>query len=694
MYDDYYEECFNNPKVSAAVKTIILINLLIQMYLFVAFHETAIIKSQLKEKKVYHRKINKNDEFVHDFNLSDTNMVKFFVHDDFYFNSMLIFNTFKNKYFNITYLNYTFSSKFSKVKLEFILGIYDKNKTLIHPSDFTLYNQMSVSCFMIINDTKIYSLPHIIDDKYYKCIEFFNIDENAKFGLHFNPQRSKSFFRINFDFYKYVNLTDSFHKNDTIFDPTFINGEYNKLVEITKNKETLKNYVLKRNYMKTPFVELKRAVHSESKKGGWIFRNIYNNYFCYCVGETCTKGEVKQMCKLNFYKHVIDVNRDLYPKTHHIFVDFIFKSLPSDDTYPIFEEMIKQNLSAHYITEKPQLQKMYCQNDPKCQTILFMNMKQYFKFGEFVEKYLTLILQLKSVVSCKQSSFHYLSYLFYKTEYITYIAVGHGVDFFKDYLFLPYRIYGSKINNKILIPPSEVLVDLAVRRGWKEENIIQINLPRWDRFSKVDHFFPGNVTSNSILVMFTWRYTKWWLGFSNLSKMYHENIIKLLEDEKLGKALSKKNMILYFSLHRLVNRRFLKRYDDAINKHSYLKYLRQNELSECLAKTNLVVSDFSSIIFDLMSRNKPFIMYVPDEEDKLISKIYTNDYVNLIKKMKSGKIVFKNKCNSLKATVKKIIKYINNGFKLEPELKKFYKGFNFKTTNNTNEFIDYIMNLK
>ena len=400
------------------------------------------------------------------------------------------------------------------------------------------------------------------------------------------------------------------------------------------------------------------------------------------------------MCKLNFYKHVIDVNRDLYPKTHHIFVDFIFKSLPSDDTYPIFEEMIKQNLSAHYITEKPQLQKMYCQNDPKCQTILFMNMKQYFKFGEFVEKYLTLILQLKSVVSCKQSSFHYLSYLFYKTEYITYIAVGHGVDFFKDYLFLPYRIYGSKINNKILIPPSEVLVDLAVRRGWKEENIIQINLPRWDRFSKVDHFFPGNVTSNSILVMFTWRYTKWWLGFSNLSKMYHENIIKLLEDEKLGKALSKKNMILYFSLHRLVNRRFLKRYDDAINKHSYLKYLRQNELSECLAKTNLVVSDFSSIIFDLMSRNKPFIMYVPDEEDKQISKIYTNDYVNLIKKMKSGKIVFKNKCNSLKATVKKIIKYINNGFKLEPELKKFYKGFNFKTTNNTNEFIDYIMNLK
>ena len=37
-----------------------------------------------------------------------------------------------------------------------------------------------------------------------------------------------------------------------------------------------------------------------------------------------------------------------------------------------------------------------------------------------------------------------------------------------------------------------------------------------------------------------------------------------------------KNMTLYFSLHRYVNRRFLKRYDQAINKFSHLKYVKQN----------------------------------------------------------------------------------------------------------------------
>ena len=701
MYNDCYEECFINPKVSATVKTIILLNLIIQMWLFFRYHEKEIIKTHIKEKTLNNNNINnynnnsniQNNQIATAFNTSNSNMVKFFVYDDFYFNSMFIFNTFKNKYFSITSLNYTFSNKFSKIKFEFTFGVFDKNKNLIYPSDFTLYNKMSVLCIMNTNETTIYSLPQIINNQYYGCIEYFDIDEIPHFGLHFYQQRARSYLTLNFNFYKYINLSDTNHINDKIFDPNFVKDEYLRNHSKTRRRDTYKDNLLKKNYMKAPISDLKRSVHRQSKKGGWIYKNIYNNYFCFCVGKRCLKEEVKQMCKLNFYKYVIDVNRNLYPKTHFIFVDFIFKSLPSDDTFPVFEEMIKKNMSAHYITEKPELYKEYCENKTKCQTIIPMNKREYFKFGEFVEKYLTLILKLKSVISCKQNSFHYLSYLFYKVEYITYIAVGHGVDFFKDYLFEPYRIYGSKINNKVLIPPSKVLVDLAVRKGWEEENIIQINLPRWDRYSNSNYFLSGNITSNSILIMFTWRYTKWWMGYQDLSEMYHANIVNLLEDEELGEALKKKNMTLYFTLHRYVNRRFLKRYNETINKISYLKFLNQNEISECLSKTNLVVSDFSSVIFDLMSRDKPFVIYVPDENDKNINKLYTGDYIRLIQDFRKGKITFANKCESVKQTVAKIISYINNNFQLEPKLKDFYKSFNFKTKNNTNEFIDYLINL-
>jgi len=701
MYNDCYEECFINPKVSATVKTIILLNLIIQMWLFFRYHEKEIIKTHIKEKTLNNNNINnynnnsniQNNQIPTAFNTSNSNMIKFFVYDDFYFNSMFIFNTFKNKYFSITSLNYTFSNKFSKIKFEFTFGIFDKNKNLIYPSDFTLYNKMSVLCIMNVNETTIYSLPQIINNQYYGCIEYFGVDEIPHFGLHFYQQRGRSYLTLNFNFYKYINLSDTNHINDIIFDPNFVKDEYLREHSKTKRRDTYKDNLLKKNYMKAPISDLKRSVHRQSKKGGWIYKNIYNNYFCFCVGKRCLKEEVKQMCKLNFYKYVIDINRNLYPKTHFIFVDFIFKSLPSDDTFPVFEEMIKKNMSAHYITEKPELYKEYCENKTKCQTIIPMNKREYFKFGEFVEKYLTLILKLKSVISCKQNSFHYLSYLFYKVEYITYIAVGHGVDFFKDYLFEPYRIYGNKINNKVLIPPSKVLVDLAVRKGWEEENIIQINLPRWDRYSNSNYFLSGNITSNSILIMFTWRYTKWWMGYQDLSEMYHANIVNLLEDEELGEALKKKNMTLYFTLHRYVNRRFLKRYNEAINKISYLKFLNQNEISECLSKTNLVVSDFSSVIFDLMSRDKPFVIYVPDENDKNINKLYTGDYIRLIQDFRKGKITFANKCESVKQTVAKIIYYINNNFQLEPKLKDFYKSFNFKTKNNTNEFIDYLINL-
>ena len=95
-----------------------------------------------------------------------------------------------------------------------------------------------------------------------------------------------------------------------------------------------------------------------------------------------------------------------------------------------------------------------------------------------------------------------------------------------------------------------------------------------------------------------------------------------------------------------------------------------------------------------MSRNKPFVIYIPDADDKDMKTFYTDDYIKLIEKMKTGKISFKNKCDTIEETIDKIINYIKNGFKLEPDLQEFYSQFNFKAHNNTNEFIDYLIHLK
>jgi len=114
-------------------------------------------------------------------------------------------------------------------------------------------------------------------------------------------------------------------------------------------------------------------------------------------------------------------------------------------------------------------------------------------------------------LSGKYNCYESITYLFYNIEYITYIAIGHGVCYFKDYLFKDNRLYGSKRNDKILIPPSKKLIYMAKKYGWKDEDIIKMNLPRWDKYNNDTSINDSNENRfkiKSIFLMFTWRQIK------------------------------------------------------------------------------------------------------------------------------------------------------------------------------------------
>ena len=38
-----------------------------------------------------------------------------------------------------------------------------------------------------------------------------------------------------------------------------------------------------------------------------------------------------------------------------------------------------------------------------------------------------------------------------------------------------------------------------------------------------------------------------------------------------------------------------------------IKYVQQEEILECLTNSSLIISDFSSVIFDMIYQKKPFI---------------------------------------------------------------------------------------
>ena len=353
----------------------------------------------------------------------------------------------------------------------------------------------------------------------------------------------------------------------------------------------------------------------------------------------------------------------------------------------------KLRFPVHYITENINIYKNYCDKINKCLTILPVTNEKNPLNGDFIEKYLTIFLKLKIVVSGRGTTFN--TNLFYNIEYITYICVGHGVCYFKDYLYSNYRIYGIKKNDKLLLPPSNKIINIAKKYGWKDKNIIKINLPRWDKYNNnnMSSFNLKNrekINSNSIFIMFTWRDI---INSKEISSFYFENITNLITNDRLNKHLNKNNITLYLSFHRLISINYIKKFKKISKNKNYVKFIEQNEISECLSKTSLAITDFSSIIFDLIYRKKPYIIYIPDSNDPNIKDIYKQDYYYLIESMKNGTINFENKYFNINETVEKIIYYINNNFKLEKKLEKYYESFEFKTGNNIDKFINYLKNL-
>ena len=392
---------------------------------------------------------------------------------------------------------------------------------------------------------------------------------------------------------------------------------------------------------------------------------------------------VSENCKYFFYIHLIDINQNVYKKTHFLFIDFIFKIYSSDDVFPIFEEMIKRKLDAHYLSEKEDIYKNYCYKKKFCDIVLQANIKHYKINDVFLEKHFSLILKLKMVFSSVGVNINFINNIFYNIDYITYICIGHGVSFFKYYLYKYY--YGPQNFDKLLIPNSKKLISVPLKYGWKEENLIKLNLPRWNKYDirckSINKY--ETIESNSIFIMFTWRELK---KYGNISLFYINNIIKLINNEKLINHILLNNLTIYFSLHHMIHK-----YQNLFNFSNNVKYIEENKIAECLSKTQLVVTDYSSIIFDMIYRRKPYIIFIPDLKDPLIKYNYKDFCYNIIKNLTLNDFDFQNIYFDISSTVNKINYYIDNNFELDMKLKDFYEEFNFTNGNSINELINYCL---
>jgi CDP-glycerol glycerophosphotransferase (TagB/SpsB family) len=257
--------------------------------------------------------------------------------------------------------------------------------------------------------------------------------------------------------------------------------------------------------------------------------------------------------------------------------------------------------------------------------------------------------------------------------------LGHGVNYFKPFLYEEY--YGCKRYNKIILP-SDRIISIARQYGWKKKNIIKIGLPKWDLFYNYSLIMKKKFEKKCIFMMFTWRNLR---KGKNISSHYFNNIFKLFKSFRLRKILNQNRVTLYISLHHN-----LLKNQNLIKGKTKAKYVNQEDIVTCLMKCNLVISDFSSVIFDFMYRKKPFIIFIPDSDDNKIKELYDDDYFNVINGLKNDSIKFENKVFNVENAVKKIKYYIKNDFHLDLKLKSFYKKFNLNHKQNINRFIAYL----
>ena len=204
-------------------------------------------------------------------------------------------------FFKLFDIKYLYSFKFNIIKVEYNIEFYESDKNLILPSDLTLYKNLHIFCHIESNNSNVIinSFPDIIENKIFKCTEYFNIYENIKYGIQIleineNWEEINNFiYFFSEEIFNYLSL---FNKNDKIFDSLLVNSKY--FFDFTKkyiNDDSLK---LQKSYTQMPKFILKKYLINNDK---WIFQNLFNQYFCFCKVLNSIKLKNSQRCKYYFY---------------------------------------------------------------------------------------------------------------------------------------------------------------------------------------------------------------------------------------------------------------------------------------------------------------------------------------------------------------------------------------------------------
>lgn len=247
-----------------------------------------------------------------------------------------------------------------------------------------------------------------------------------------------------------------------------------------------------------------------------------------------------------------------------------------------------------------------------------------------------------------------------------YVFLQHGVT--KDNVADWLGRYSKNLTGLVCAATPEADAFMGIEYGYSAENIWRTGFPRFDRLYNDDKKY--------ITVMPTWRmYLSAWdsshegvwkLSASFTNSAYYKFYNALINDERLIAAAKAKGYTLCFMPHPNVMN-----YIDVFDKHPDVKFFGfDKEYRDIYAESSLVLTDYSSAVFDFAYLRKP-VVYTQFDKDEFFAgnHAYTKGYFDY-EDDGFGEVTY-----DYDATVDLLIKYIESGCKLDDKYRERIDSF-------------------
>ncbi|SEU09308.1 CDP-glycerol glycerophosphotransferase, TagB/SpsB family [Salinibacillus kushneri] len=258
------------------------------------------------------------------------------------------------------------------------------------------------------------------------------------------------------------------------------------------------------------------------------------------------------------------------------------------------------------------------------------------------------------------------------------IYLQHGIIAMKK-LDFNSKSYNSKIRKFVSSSTFEKNI-LVNKMNFKEKQIMITGLARFD--SLKDNSI--NKTTREIVVIPTWR--DWLIDSRNefLESDFYKRYHDLLHDKRLHSILEENNLVLKFFPHIEIQKKYIKDFQTT-NKRVQIVDVGKESVQDLIQNSSLMISDYSSVIFDFNYLQKPIIFYHFDTDEYMK---YRGSYVDL-KSDLIGDAAYNHE-----DLIQYIQEYIQNNFEYKEKYaiqsKKYY---NFKDRNNSKRIYDEIKKL-